>query len=699
MEDKQRSQDQSAVVIALGSIVVVLICLGVGGLLLLITLGFGAFAFAAPSPSEGPTPIVDFPFPTTMEPAVPQEPDQDLPTPVPFSPETEAILEALATTEVPPRDRYDLAIRFRGVDPDLPREIQLQEYRVGDIEKFFVSNSDIDEMVTVEGELLYIAGADYKVYAWGERGVQIDRQALREEIDRFAIETVPTALGYFGGENFPGGEPVQFHIFNTEQMGAGVAGYYFSPSEYPREVVETSNEKSMFFINHSNTPPTSRSYGAVLAHEFQHLIHWHVDQNEETWMNEGMSELSAQLNGYGASSFVSSFTSNPGIQLTTWPEVESSLPHYGAGYLFATYFLQRFGNTITQELIASPLNGMDGVEEALVTSGQGMSADDVFADWVVANYIDEPDLGPGWYGYKTVDIPPVTVTDTLTDSDYAGYSHEGTIRQYGTDYFELAAPGSVAVTFDGVETVALIPAPTQNTDRDPATDDSFVWWSNRGDDSDVTLTRAFDLTGVSEAVLTYDVWFWIEDLWDYAYLTVSTDGGATWEILSTPYTTLENPHGNAYGPGYTGQSSRFSNEAGGWLSEEIDLSAYAGQEILVRFEMVTDDAVNQPGLAIDNVRLDAVGFTDDVEEGVGEWEARGFIRHNNLLPQRFLVQIVRLGGNGDIQVERFALNDLNLGSIDFTLEGGPAIVTISGLTRHTTEPADYTLRVVSTVGF
>ena len=53
---------------------------------------------------------------------------------------------------------------------------------------------------------------------------------------------------------------------------------------------------------------------------------------------------------------------------------------------------------------------------------------------------------------------------------------------------------------------------------------------------------------------------------------VSTDGGATWTPITTTRTTDEDPHGNAYGPGYTGQS-------GGWVQESIDLTPYVGQQI------------------------------------------------------------------------------------------------------------------------
>ena len=40
--------------------------------------------------------------------------------------------------------------------------------------------------------------------------------------------------------------------------------------------------------------PGSRQYFSVLAHEFQHAVHWNQDLGEDVWVNEGMSE-----GGYG----------------------------------------------------------------------------------------------------------------------------------------------------------------------------------------------------------------------------------------------------------------------------------------------------------------------------------------------------------------------------------------------------------------
>ncbi|MBL8119012.1 MAG: immune inhibitor A, partial [Anaerolineae bacterium] len=89
-----------------------------------------------------------------------------------------------------------------------------------------------------------------------------------------------------------------------------------------------------------------------------------------------------------------------------------------------------------------------------------------------------------------------------------------------------------------------------------------------------------------------------------------------------------------YGPGYTGDS-------GGWLDEQISLDAYAGRSILLRFEMITDEAKNQPGVTLDDVRIPEIGYATDFENEDDGWIAEGWVRTDNRLPQRTWVQAVQ----------------------------------------------------------
>jgi hypothetical protein len=216
----------------------------------------------------------------------------------------------------------------------------------------------------------------------------------------------------------------------------------------------------------------------------------------------------------------------------------------------------------------------------------------------------------------------------------------------------------------------------------------YQWYSNRGDNIDVTLTREFDLSNLSEATLQFWTWYDLETDWDYAYVTISTDEGKTWDILPATSTTNTNPVGQAYGPGFTGMS--------GWTQETVELSPYVGQKVLLRFEYITDDAVNLPGFAVDDIAIPQLEYIDDVEQGDGGWIARGFIRTDNLLPQQFTGQIIEFVVDGSLNIAPLALDEANTGQYIIAGLGETiqkAVLIISAQSPVTTVPTQYTYSI------
>lgn len=697
-EQPKRGAENSTLLWVAGASAVMLLCIClIAGLAI---GGFLVFGISAPAVAVNPPANAQNPPSVTMAPIVeppPFAPSAELPELAPGGlGEAVQTRDSIAAALVPDRDRVGLAVRLSGI-PDPATSIETPDYQVGDVIPFTVNNLDTEESLEIDAELVY---ANDVVYMWVEQGVDYDLNAIEESAEVFATEIYPTNTSTFGSEPNPGVDnDSRVHILHSTQLGFSIAGYFGSSDVYPRAIVPDSNEKEMFYINISNTYPGTADYESTIAHEFQHMIHFNVDGNESTWLNEGMSEMAAFLNGYGASGFIPFYLSSPWIQLTDWPENESTLPNYGGAFLFSLYFYDRFGREATEALVENDLEGMDSVSDTLAAFGEQLEADEVFADWVVANLLNDPDvLSPsgevGLYAYESIENLGSPAYVNFVSSFPFDQTLEG--GQYGADYTQISGAGTVTLRFEGAQTVSLIPANTADTDGDPATDDRFFWWSNRGDESNTRMTRAFDLTGVQSATLSYDVWYLLEYGWDYGYITVSTDGGETYEILSTPHTTDYNPFGNAYGQGYTGGSAEESGaSANGWLHEEIDLSAYAGQEILLSFETITDDAVNRPGMAIDNICIAELDACTDAESGDDGWEGAGFVRISNAVPQTFVVQLVIPDG-GAYRVEHIEIDENNRGEITFTLQpGSPATLIVSGLARHTTEPAIYSLSIIA----
>ncbi len=589
--------------------------------------------------------------------------------------------QQLLQTMRPERDQRLLAMRLKHGGLVIPEVIpaRVPPYQLGDTDTFWVTdNQQIpSRQFQAEARLEYITPHSYW---WVADGFEVEPAALLRSAERFELETYPRNREFFGSEWSPGiDSDVRVHIFMGDVPG--VAGYFSASNEYSRLAEPYSNEREMFFINLRAILPGNDYFDSVLAHEFQHMIHWYQDRNEDTWVNEGFSELATFINGYGASSFISAYTAVPDTQLTGWANSPGeSVPHYGGSFLFMAYFLQRYGEDLTQAVVARDEGGIAGFNAVLAAQGLPERFNDIFADFLVANYLDDPAARQGEWGYQELSLGPLALAER-----YSIYPSEqrATVQQFGADYVELTGRDNVTVDFTGSTRVKVV--------NNEAYSGSYQWYSHRGDDTNTRLTRAFDLTEVPTATLRYWTWYDIETDWDYGYVEVSIDGGQTWTILSTPHTSTTNPSGNAYGPGYTGTSG------GGpaWIEESIDLSVYAGRGILVRFEYVTDDAVNRPGWTIDDISIPEIGFYDDVEAGPGEWQAEGFVRMDNVLPQRFLVQVLELGDT--VEVKTMTLNETNRGAL--TIEGlgtrlDQAVLIISGLTPVTSESASYEYRLL-----
>ncbi|HNT24704.1 MAG TPA: immune inhibitor A [Anaerolineales bacterium] len=609
-------------------------------------------------------------------------PDGPQSTPVPQ--DTRLTLEQ---SVVPVNDMLDLARRLEGKD-NIPATLEAPArwYVVGDQRTFWVSNVDTNENFQVDATLEY---ATDHAYFWVENGVSFDNGEMRSLAEDFENNIYPTNREFFGSEWSPGvdSDP-HIYILYAGGLGNSIAGYYSSADEYSPLAHEYSNSVEMFLFNSDNVGlDESFTYG-VLAHEFQHMIHWYQDRNETSWLNEGFSELAALLNGYYDSGFDWEYARDPDMQLNDWPNDDDTTPHYGAGFLFVTYFLERFGEEATQALVANQNNGMASVNEVLADfnavdpqTGQPITANDFFLDWVITNYLQDDRVGDGRFAYGGYgyDGPPnIDSTEDFSTCPLSTQARD--VSQYGADFIRFTCPGDYTLHFEGsVKTGVLAEDPHSG---------SYYFWSNKGDESDMTLTRSFDFSAQSGPLtLNYWTWYDIEDGWDFLYLVASTDDGASWEILNTPSGTDEDPYGNGYGWGYSGRS-------GGWIQESVDISRFAGQNVQLRFEYVTDAAVNGEGLLLDDISVPEIGYSSDFENDNGGWEAAGWVRIQNALPQEFRLALITMGT--DTTVQYITLNPDVSADIPISITGDvdEVVLVVTGTTQFTRQKAAYRFEVM-----
>ena len=595
----------------------------------------------------------------------------------------EETLKTLTQAEVPINDPLDLAHRLQGkplIAPTIPGEPTV--YQVGDSQSFWIVNGDTDEQSQVQAKLAYITP---HLYLWIQDGVRYSAGNVQKLSDTFENKIYPTDREFFGSEWTPGvdNDP-HLYVLYTRGLGSRVAGYFSSADEIPPEVSPYSNGHEMFVMNADSFDNLSDIYVyTVLAHEFQHMIHWYRDRNEESWMNEGFSELAAFLNGYDIGGHDFLFARDPDLQLTDWPNDRTKTsPHYGASFLFLDYFLNRFGETATQKVVADPSNGLGSIDQVLAeenitdpATGQPVTADDVFADWSLANYLDDASVGDGRYTYANYPGAP-SFRDTETIRSCPTSDQTRTVFQYGTDYIHITCRGNVTLSFQGDQEVGVLPVDVHSG--------NYALWSNKGDESDMTLSQTFDFTNLQGPIsMNYWTWYDLEEHYDYLYLVATTDGGNTWQIVKTPSCTEENITGANFGCGYNGKTNT-------WIQEKVDLSQFAGQKVTLQFEYITDAAVNGEGLLLDDMEIPQINYHTDFESDNGGWQASGFVRLQNRLPQTFRVSLVKDGRPVSVQYLQLEANQsinlpLNLTS-DVTL-------VVSGTTRFTRLPANYSFSI------
>ena len=181
----------------------------------------------------------------------------------------------------------------------------------------------------------------------------------------------------------------------------------------------------------------------TLAHEFQHLIHWGQDEDEEIWLNEGMSGYAEALTGFpeADSTVVGAFLQRPGAGLTEW---ENQPWNYGSTYLFSAFLAERYGGDLIRAVVADTANGTDGIDAAFAGLGLNGDFEEAWSRWVTGNYAAEGDefTYGALQGRRALWYPVSLPLE----------SRRGSVEdQWGTIAILLRTPGSLQVEFAGME--------------------------------------------------------------------------------------------------------------------------------------------------------------------------------------------------------------------------------------------------------
>lgn len=647
------------------------------------------------APTEAPTEV---PIPTETVVVAPTWPtpiqaEEDL-SRNPVTGEEQETFETLSELDFVPNDPIALAVAVKGVPGPIERvaATEAPTLQEGTVKTFWVHNTDTNEWTEIEARLEKVTE---HAYFWFDTSREL---VQKDAIDRAAEafeQIYETVRAIYGSEWNPGidGDP---HIYilhpratalcNVTESTAhqcNLLGYFSSTDELPVAVDPHSNQHEMFIMNMDKAIGGDQ-YLTTLAHEFRHMIEYNYDRHDDDWEVEGTAVLVEDLLGYqrDAGSYGSAFTKGgTDLQLNVWSKGRSAINHYGQGYMFARYIYQRMGEDFYSAWVKHPERAFDALDLVLQEQGFDFTAHDLWLDWMAAVSLIGFDNVPDQYAFGEefyVDPPKMAVVNKFPKDI------EEDVSQYAFDLYDVRGEQAIKMDFVGTTKVAtlegLLPASGQ-----------YVWWSGRANQGDMWLTREVDLSGVDSATLNYSVYYSLERGYDFAYVLVSTDGGETWQSLVS-----ENMQGEKESddPGDLALTDRFyTGRTKGWVEESVDLTPYAGQVIMLRFQYVTDAIFTGPGVALDNISIPEIGFYDDAETLNEGWQAQSFVRVTAYQPQRFHLVLITFDAEGVPVVQRIAIAEDNTASFEIALspESKRALLLVAASNPLIMTPAHYQL--------
>jgi hypothetical protein len=486
----------------------------------------------------------------------------------------------------------------------------------------------------------------------------------------------------------------------------------------------------------SNFPAGPFTYEGVFAHEFQHLLEYYADPNGETlWVDEGIADWAQTLTHYvipsapitdvfydshiqcflGYLETISEFNPIPAEHcgaeqsLNLWGDQTDDegeiLADYGATYSMMEMLVDRYGKDAMTFLHRDNADGFQSLSKLLTKEGSTDTASDTIHEWLLMLAVDKLLDGGATLNGSTDDLEVSTLNAQVDWANDDSYSSPGAPPN-GADFVlarknggqQIGAADISSISFDGAETFP--PDPVEWTTDTTKRAGNAALYSGSGGDLDRSIVEQVTVPATG-ATLTFDTNYETEELYDYAMVQVSTDGGATWTSLENNHTTSQTqtspPAIIDNLPGFTGNSG--GGAQGAWVTETFDLSQYAGQNVLLGFRYMTDNLVDLPGWWIDNVKVGSTVISDGSD--LNEWQTITEINPDDV--NGFTVQLVSWMNDGSqVWVGKLPLGPGFTGqlsgaaltaAIGTTAENVGIIVTYDDPTERITKYAEYVLTV------
>ena len=419
--------------------------------------------------------------------------------------------------------------------------------------------------------------------------------------------------------------------------------------------------------------PRPHLYEGTFAHEYQHLLESYASPGEVSWINEGLSDYAQTLVGYvnpnldpeDATSdghirtflgFQGNSFGGPENSLTNWqdqggPEI---LADYGAAYTFMEYLESKYGPTFMEDLHRNQGTGLDGLDAVLADHGSSKTGMETIHDWAAAMALDEATAtDPKWssngpfavenlkarvnwdssQAFSTPGAPP-------NGSDYVRF-RDGAGRYLPVSQLNggLSFAGSKTLAPDPVKWASVSNPPSAttadtacgNVPTGPSGAANRALYSGCGANLDNTIARSVSVPAGSPS-LTFDAMWDTEEGWDFGFVQVSTDNGATWKSLPATDTTSDHDPGAI--PTAVDNLPGFTGDSGSFQPQTVDLTPYAGKKVLLGFRYITDSGVDEGGYWVRH--LDLAGTALPV--GLSGWKSYSQVKPQSV--NGYTVQLV-----------------------------------------------------------
>jgi hypothetical protein len=356
------------------------------------------------------------------------------------------------------------------------------EYRPGVAEQFYAFNFETDKYESVQATLIVVEGG---IHVWVQDSETANGHITNEVVqnikDNLIYRTPAASIDSLAGiiriVNDTFGQPPDFDkdgitdflimdIKDGSSEGEGFIAGYFNPLDQYLNGTSTggmtisgSNERDILYIDSypgifNNGTYRYEAVLSTVSHEYQHLVQYNYDRSEESFVNEGLSELSSFLCGYGLRN-PSLYLLNSDLSLTAWSaDIDEALKHYAKTALWTYYLYEKYGLELIRAIAQNGSAGVTGIRTAISQLPIAASFEQILTGFYYAIILNEFDFNP-LYGFQYPALSGLKAVPVRQIYDYPEQVARSQLP-YSLNLIQIENGQSLQITIDNTVTGSLL---------------------------------------------------------------------------------------------------------------------------------------------------------------------------------------------------------------------------------------------------